>query len=98
MARTFGWRVAHARPARTAKGWRTPWQYDGKGHPDLLLVRERLVFAECKAGRNTLEPEQVAWREALERSGQEWHLWTPDDWLSGDIDRVLAPVGVMWAA
>lgn len=98
MARTFGWRVAHFRPARTAKGWRTAVGYDGAGFPDLVLVRDRVVFVELKGAGGRLRDEQNEWRSALERSGAEWHLWGPGDWLAGDVDRVLAPAGVMWAA
>lgn len=98
MARTFGWRAAHFRPARTADGWRTAVGFDGKGFPDLVLARERLLFVELKAARGRLGPEQVAWREALEHAGCEYHLWTPVEWMAGDVDRVLAPVGAMWAA
>jgi len=41
MARLLGWKVFHVRPGQTAKGWRTPVEYDGKGWPDLCLVRDR---------------------------------------------------------
>lgn len=94
----FGWRVAHFRPARTERGWRTPVAADGAGFPDLVLVRERLVFAELKAGRGKLRPEQVEWRDRLLGSGCEWHLWDEEAWNTGDVDRVLAPKGAMWAA
>jgi hypothetical protein len=50
----YGWRAAHFRPARTAKGWRTPVAADGAGFPDLVLVRRtRIVAAELKSGRVT---------------------------------------------
>ena len=90
MARALGWRVAHARPASTERGWRTPWEYDGKGFPDLTMARgHRLVFAELKAGRNKLEPEQELWLELLGQCCHEVFVWRPEDWTSGLIERVL---------
>jgi len=89
LARYRGWRVAPFRPARTAAGWRTPVAADGAGFPDLVLVRERLVFAELKAERGRLGPAQSVWLAALEAAGAEAHVWTPADWQSGAIDSVL---------
>lgn len=89
MAQVLGWRVAHARPARTERGWRTPWQYDGKGFPDLTLVKRRLVFAELKSDRGRLEPEQAGWLTALNVPGVDVYVWTPADWVSGAIEGVL---------
>lgn len=91
LARLFGWHRAHFRPAMTAKGWRTPVSGDGKGFPDLCLVRDRLVFAEVKVGRNRLSPEQCSWRDWLTYAGCEWHLWTETEWEDGTVDRVLQP-------
>ncbi len=91
LARVFRWKVAHFRPALTAHGWRTPVQADGAGFPDLVLVRDRAVYAELKAVRGRLTERQAEWRAALEHAGQEYHLWTPTDWADGSIDRVLIP-------
>ena len=88
-ARLYQWRVAHFRPARTQKGWRTPAQYDGKGYPDLTLVRDRVVFAEIKQVKFRLAVEQQEWRDALQLAGAEWHLWTPAEWEAGDVEAVL---------
>lgn len=69
LAREFGWRVAGFRPAQTAKGWRTPVKYDGKGYPDLTLVHASgvVIFAELKAGRGKRDADQVAWGDMVER-------------------------------
>ena len=88
-ARLLGWRVAHYRAARTAQGWRTPVSYDGRGLPDLLLVRERVVFAEIKVGRNRLSQEQATWLEVLRDAGAEAHVWTDADWRSGLVEAEL---------
>ena len=88
-ARILGWRRAHFRPAQTSKGWRTPVSGDGKGFPDLVLVRERVLFVELKGHGGRVSPEQHAWLEALDRAGAECYLWTPSSWTSGEIERVL---------
>lgn len=80
LARILGWRVAHFRPARTAKGWRTAVAADGKGFPDLVLVKDRVLYRELKAAGGKLTPEQRAWGDALLKAGQDWKVWTPDDW------------------
>lgn len=97
-AHTFGWRVAHFRPAMTAKGWRTPVEADGKGFPDLVLVRRgRLIFAELKSDKGRLSDEQNLWFDTLLpviRNNPTVHalVWRPKDWLSGEIEQTLRPV------
>lgn len=87
-ARLFGWRTAHFRPARTARGWRTAVQGDGKGFPDLVLVKgPRLVVAELKVGTRRAAPEQDEWLRAFRTAGVPAHIWRPEDWP--EIERVL---------
>jgi hypothetical protein len=93
LAHSCGWLVAHFRAVCVQKKgggtfYETPVAADGKGWPDLVLARERLVAVELKAGRNTLEPDQEKWRDALRRAGVEWHCFYPKDWP--EIERVLA--------
>lgn len=89
LAALFGWRSAHFRPARTAHGWRTPVAGDGKGWPDLILIRERILVAELKSARGALSAEQRRWLDDLARAGVEAHVWRPADWTSGTIEAVL---------
>jgi hypothetical protein len=86
-ARVLGWRVAHFRPARTAHGWRTAVQADGAGFPDLVLVRERVLFAELKGERPRITRAQRRWLDALDAAGAEAYFWRPKDW--DEIQRVL---------
>jgi hypothetical protein len=81
LARMFGWRVAHFRPALTSRGWRTPVQADGAGFPDLLMARgSRLVAAELKREKGSATtPDQDAWLAALAAAGCEAFLWRPSD-------------------
>ena len=65
------------------------------GLPDLILIRERVVWAELKAtslltGRiGKLSPAQIVFRDMLLEAGQEWHLWddSSEDWQK--IQEVL---------
>lgn len=88
LARLLNWRTHHA--------WISV--NSGAGYPDLTLVRPprvagevgRLVFAELKGPRGKLSPAQRDWLAALGTvPGVEAHLWTPESWLSGEIERVL---------
>jgi hypothetical protein len=86
-AHAHGWLVSHFRPARTEKGWRTAVAADGAGFPDLVLVRERVVFAELKGPRGTLRETQWMWARALEDAGAEHYVWRPQD--RAEAERVL---------
>ncbi|HEY8597104.1 MAG TPA: hypothetical protein VIL85_01660 [Thermomicrobiales bacterium] len=48
--------------------------------PDLLLLRERLIWRELKTQKGRLSAEQAAWGERLLRGGQDWAIWRPQDW------------------
>lgn len=92
LAHNERWRVAHFRPAQNARGdWRTPVAADGKGFPDLVLVREgRLVIAELKAQDGRTSDDQRRWiHEFLQVEGIEVHIWRPMDWIEGRIEAIL---------
>ncbi len=89
LAQLMGWRTAHFRPAMTRNGrWITALSGDAKGWPDLVLVRERLLFAELKTDKGSLRPEQKQWIEWLKAAGYTVHVWRPRDWHT--IQRILA--------
>lgn len=94
LAHVYRWRVAHFRPAQTARGWRTPVEADGAGFPDLVLTRPyELIFAELKAAKGTTSSAQDAWLQMLGavadgvhamrpvagRATVEVYLWRPAD-------------------
>lgn len=79
LAHLCGWRVAHFRPARTAHGWATPVTADGAGFPDLVLIRDRVIFAELKSDRGRLSDVQRRWIAGLTDAGAEVHVWRPAD-------------------
>jgi hypothetical protein len=81
LAGLYRWRTFHVRPGRTANGWRTPVQGDGKGFPDLLLLRGgRIVVAELKVGTRQTTVEQDDWLAAWEATGAEVFVWRPCNW------------------
>lgn len=79
LARLRGWLVYHTYDSRRSHA----------GFPDLVLVRERVVFAELKAEKGVLSPQQSTWLRRLDDAGAEWFLWRPEQWLNGEVERVL---------
>lgn len=95
LAQRLGFRVAHFRAARTKHGWRTPVAADGEGFPDLVLVRERVVWAELKREGEDLRSAQEKWRDWLLAAGEEWYMWRPSDWdeIMNVLSKVDSPKG-----
>lgn len=91
LARLLGWRVAHFRTANTVQGWMTPVAADGKGFPDLCMVRgRRLLFVELKAEKGRLSAEQDEWVAVLQDSRCcGVYVFRPSDWLKGAVEAVL---------
>lgn len=87
LAHTLSWKVAHFRPAQTTKGWRTPVSADGKGFPDAILVRDRILAVEFKNENGKLSEDQLEWIAALEVAGVETYVWRPQD--LDEVMRVL---------
>ena len=94
LAHDYGWLVCrfHRLPVPRAgkTEWRTAVGADGKGFPDLTLVRERVVYAELKMKGRYANPSQRAWHAQLRRAGAEMYLWNDTD--LEDIERVLKMV------
>lgn len=95
VAQMYGWKVTHFRPAMVRPGkWATPIQGD-PGFFDLVMVKHVFLVAELKGydknGRlGQLEPEQWEWLERAQHCpGVIGRLWTPDDWISGEILKEL---------
>lgn len=93
MAKRLGILTAHFRPAKTAAGWRTPVQGDGKGWPDLVLVgRGGVLFRELKSASGALSSEQKGWVAALAAAGADIGVWRPADLTSGRIATELKTI------
>lgn len=91
LAHLRGWRIAHFRPGMNRRGqWQTAVSADGKGFPDLFMVRRSThhrLAAELKVPPNKLTDEQREWLSDMETCGIPAYEWTPADWQ--EIERVL---------
>lgn len=94
VAHVFGYRVAHFRPAWSARGYRTPVQGDGVGFPDLVLVgRGTVVVAELKreAAPDPAGP-QAEWLDAFRAAGIRAYVWRPSqlEWIAAVLADPVA--------
>jgi hypothetical protein len=78
MAVRLDWKHYHTHDSRRSPG----------GFPDLVLVRDRVVFAEIKAEKGSLSVMQMIWQDILKHAGQECYVWRPSDWET--VCEVLA--------
>lgn len=81
FARLLGWRVRVV-DQRNARGQLRARHEDQQGWPDLLLVKDRVVWLELKAFGKSLSPTQVECIRELREAGAEVHVVTPAHWLS----------------
>lgn len=64
------------------------------GFPDLVLVRERIIYAELKREPRVSSPvsdAQKDWLDALSAAGGECYLWRP-----ADLDEVAQILSKRW--
>ena len=86
IAHALGWKVAHFRPAKTEKGWRTCVSADGTGWPDLALARNQtVIFLELKSEKGKVRPEQQGWLDVLPNA----YVVFPEDWYDGTVEKLL---------
>ena len=89
LAQYLGWHPWHLYHAQRSKA----------GFPDLVLWRERTVWAELKAtsrltGRTgRLSPEQETYRDIIRTAGGEWYCWTDSDDHWAELCEVLSRGG-----
>ena len=77
LAHNLRWRVYHTFDSRRSQ----------PGFPDLVLVRERIIFAELKDMRRQLTTAQSEWLDDLRRAGAEAYVWRPSDYP--EVERTL---------
>ena len=89
LARWHGWLAAHFRPGMDRHGkWKTAVQGDGVGFPDCVLIKPgRVIFAELKAAKGKVTPEQEVWLQAAKNAGIEAYCWRPS--MIEEIEGVL---------
>ena len=82
LAKANGWLCYHTHYSRKSE----------KGFPDLVLVRDRVIFAELKSAEGRLSEEQGEWVAALGRAGARVAVWRPCHWPQ--VEAVLgSPAG-----
>lgn len=68
----------------TLLGWHSWHDTDARrnhaGFPDLILVRDRVLFCELKTQRGRLTGAQRVFLARLADAGAEVHVWRPGDW------------------
>lgn len=69
LAKTFGWLCYHTYDSRRCE----------PGFPDLVLVREKVIFAELKTEKGKLTEHQKNFRDRLLAAGADYRLWRPSD-------------------
>lgn len=80
LAELHHWRVGHFHDSRrqVRPGVMVGDKY-AAGIPDLVLVRERVIWAELKAEKGRISISQRLWLSDLARAGAEVYLWRPSD-------------------
>jgi hypothetical protein len=89
LARTKGYIAAHFRQAPSRSGFITPYSYDSKGFPDLILVGRKMLAVEVKGDGDSLRVEQKAWLAAFEKAGIETFVLTSKAWRAGELEELL---------
>jgi len=93
-AQYLGYRVAHFRGVRIQRKdgsvyYQTPVQADGKGFPDLILIRGCVILAvELKSEKGRVTSAQEEWLSAFKEAGVATFVFRPSDWE--DIVRCLS--------
>lgn len=68
MAQHLGWLCYHTYDSRRSQ----------EGFPDLVLVRDRVLFVELKSERGKQSPAQREWMLKIHGALQRWHdAWWP---------------------
>jgi len=71
--RKHGWHVQR-------NGWVGVGNQFIQGFPDLVCVRDVVLFVELKRADGKLRPPQEMWRDWIRDAGGNWELWRPQDW------------------
>lgn len=72
LARQYGWATYHTHDSRKSD----------KGFPDLVLVRETILFVELKTNTGKLTQDQATWLSLLAHTNShiEVYVWRPENW------------------
>lgn len=103
LVHTLSGLAMHIRSARTSKtyidslgkvreSWVTPGEGDIENYPDwtiFLPLQKRCIWAELTKVGKKPSTEQINYGIAILQSGGRWYWWTPADWYSGEIEKIL---------
>lgn len=92
LARSKGYMAAHFRQAPSRSGYITPYSYDTKGFPDLVLVSpvvQRMVVVEVKGDGDRMRDEQWVWLAAFDAAGVPTLILTSKVWRAGELEVLL---------
>ena len=94
LATLLHWRVWHDRATNAPSkckncGAVLQFARNPSGFPDLLLMRERLIWRELKREGEDPKPKQHAFGQQLVDAGEDYDVWRPSDWSSGRIEMEL---------
>lgn len=66
-----------------ANGWMVYHTYDSRrsepGFPDLVLVRDRVLYREIKTDTGRVSKAQQEWGDVLTKAGADFAIWRPRD-------------------
>lgn len=70
------------------------------GAPDVVIILPggKTAWAELKAGRGKLSPDQMDWAAALRAKGHPWELVRSVDDMKSFVERITTAVEPMGAA
>ena len=69
FAKRHGWLVYHTYDSRRSE----------PGFPDLVLVKDRILYRELKTETGKLTEAQKSWGRAVVKAGGDWAVWRPSD-------------------
>ena len=70
LAELYGWLVYHTHDSRRSQ----------PGFPDLVLVRDRVLYRELKTDTGKIRPDQRTWLIRLSEAGADAEIWRPSEW------------------
>lgn len=66
-ARSRGWKIYHTYDSRRSE----------PGFPDLVLVRDKVLYRELKTEKGRLSVPQKEWGQSLSEAGADYKVWRP---------------------
>jgi hypothetical protein len=76
------WAYHNQRSEGSARGW-VDW---------VVMGKNGVLFREGKSQDGELTPDQRLVGARLERSGHNWAVWRPIDWLNGTIRKQMEAI------